>query len=379
MKIANNLGSFASRFLMLAATCGTLIFSPIGSIHDVYAQRIKDIAAVQGVRPNQLIGYGLVVGLDNTGDDNDATKRTIVNMLTQMGMNIPKIDDIKGKNAATVMVTASLPPYARPGQGIDITISALGRASSLRGGTLLMTPLKGVDGQVYAIAQGSLVVGGAGASAGGARTQVNHLNAGRIMGGAIVERQAPTPTGQGDYIDLEIPDTDFTTVTRIAQSINDAFGQNTAMALDGRVVRVIAPRHPNQRVEFLAKLENLNVDQAEAVPKVIINARTGSIVMNQNVRVSNCAISHGNLTITVNSTPTVSQPNPLSNGRTVVGEQGSVQIKADPGQLVTIPKSTSLNDVVRGLNAVGATTQDLIAILQAMKAAGALKAELQII
>ncbi|MEO1767578.1 flagellar basal body P-ring protein FlgI [Thiobacter aerophilum] len=350
----------------------------------VAAERIKDLAMVQGVRSNQLIGYGLVVGLDGSGDQTTQTPFTvqsIANMLTQLGVNLPPAaaTGLQLKNVAAVMVTASLPPFAKPGQTIDVTVSSLGNAKSLRGGTLLMTPLKGADGQVYAIAQGNVVIAGAGAAAAGSSVTVNHLSAGRIPAGATVERSVASPLTQGDTVQLELHSTDFTTANRVVQSINNAFGAGTAVALDGRMVQVRAPRDPSARVAFLAQVENLNVIAGDAPAKVVLNARTGSVVMNQAVQVDTCAVAHGNLSVTITNEPRVSQPGPLSGGQTVVTQQAQIEIKPEKGNLITIPTSVNLAEVVKALNAVGATPQDLLAILQAMKAAGALRAELEII
>ncbi len=347
-----------------------------------HADRIKDIASIQGVRSNQLVGYGIVVGLDGSGDQTTQTPFTVqsvVSMLSQLGVNLPPGTNLQLKNVAAVTVTASLPPFAQPGQTIDITVSSIGNAKSLRGGTLMMAPLKGADGQVYAIAQGNLLVAGAGAAAGGASTQVNQLSVGRISNGATVERAVDTPLGQGEYVFLELNGSDFTTAQRVVQAINRAIGAGTAAAQDGRVVRVKAPRDSNQRVSFLATVENLPVNPGEAAAKVILNARTGSIVLNQMVMVDACAIAHGNLTVTISSDTSVSQPDALSQGQTVATQETKVDVKSDKGGLVTLPRSVSLGQVVKALNAVGATPQDLLAILQAMKTAGALHAELEII
>lgn len=347
-----------------------------------YAERVKDIATIEGVRTNQLIGYGLIVGLDGTGDQTTSTPFTVqslVSMLGQLGVQLPTGTSLQLKNVAAVMVTATLPPFAKPGQGIDVTVSSLGNAKSLRGGTLLVTPLKGLDGQVYAMAQGNVLVGGAGASSGGSSQQVNHLAAGRVPTGATVERSVPTRLGQGDFVRLELKEADFTTASRLAEVVDRAFGRGAALALDGRVIQVRAPTDPGKRVAFLAQLEALNLNPGQPTPKVIINARTGSIVMNQLVSVDKCAIAHGNLSVTINSEKQVSQPEARSGGETVVTETADVQVKSDKGELMVVPASASLNDVVRALNAVGATPQDLLAILQAMKAAGALKAELEVI
>ncbi len=341
--------------------------------------RIKDLATIGGVRDNQLVGYGLVVGLDGTGATSRFAQQSVISMLGQMGVNLPPTDSVSLKNVSAVMLTATLPAFARPGQTIDVTVSALDNAKSLRGGTLLMSPLKGADGQVYAIAQGNLLVGGAGASGGGSATQVNHLAAGRIPGGATVERAVPTRLAQDGVISLELKQGDFSTASRVADAVDRAFGKGTALPLDGRLIQVRGPADPRQRVAFLAELENLRLNAAAPVPRVIINARTGSIVMNQLVTLDKFAIAHGNLTVTVNTEPQVSQPGALAGGQTAVTERADVQLKSDKGELISVPAAASLNDVVRALNTLGATPQDLLAILQAMKAAGALKAELEII
>jgi len=347
------------------------------------AERIKDLASIQGVRDNQLIGYGLVVGLDGSGDQTTQTPFTVqstISMLAQLGVTLPPTTSLQLKNVAAVMVTATLPPFARAGQTIDITASSIGNAKSLRGGTLLMTPLKGADGQIYAMAQGNMLVGGVGAASGGAKVQVNHLSVGRIPGGATVERSVPTVLGQGDYINLELNTTDFTTATRLVNAINTELspGKEIASALDGRMIKVRAPEG-NARVAFLSRIENLQVDPAQGLARVIINARTGSVVMNQAVTLNDCAISHGNLTVIINTDTTVSQPNALSGGETVQAAKTTIDIQSDKGGLVMLKKGVSLNEVVKALNSIGATPQDLLAILQAMKSAGAMRAELEVI
>lgn len=343
------------------------------------AERLKDIANIDGVRSNQLVGYGVVVGLDGTGASSRFAQQSLISMLGQLGVNLPPAEGLSLKNVSAVMLTATLPPFARPGQQIDVTVSALDNAKSLRGGTLLLSPLKGGDGQVYAMAQGNVLVGGAGASAGGSSQQVNHLAAGRIPTGATVERAVPTRLGQGDFIQIELKETDFTTASRVAEAVDRTFGPGSARPLDGRLIQVRAPVETGKRVVFLAQLENVNLDPGLPTPRVILNARTGSIVMNQLVSVDKCAIAHGNLSVTITSEAQVSQPEALSGGRTVVTEKADVQVKSAKGELVVVPTAATLNDVVKALNAVGATPQDLLAILQAMKAAGALKAELEII
>ena len=364
--------------LWIMLVCGVAMFAA-GQAH---AERIKDVASVQGVRNNQLIGYGLVVGLDGTGDQTTQTPFTtqsLATMLQQLGITLPTGTNLQLKNVAAVMVTAQLPAFAQPGQPLDITVSSMGNAKSLRGGTLLMTPLKGADGQVYAMGQGNMVVAGAGESAGGSKAQINHLAAGRIPNGATVERAVASSFAAGDTLRIELHSTDFGTARRVADAINDRMGGGTAQALDGRVIQVRAPQSPDNRVAFMAQLENLNVNVVAGPAKIIVNARTGSVVMNQAVTLEACAVAHGNLSVTVNSTPQVSQPAPLSQGQTVVTEKADIQIKSDAGKLVMLEAGVKLADVVKALNTLGATPQDLLAILQAMQASGALRAELEII
>ena len=349
---------------------------------EAQAVRLKEIAAVQGVRTNQLMGYGLVVGLDGTGDQTTQTPFTtqsVQAMLQQMGINMPAGAAMQLKNVAAVLVTASLPAFAQPGQGIDINVSSMGNAKSLRGGTLIATPLKGADGQIYAMAQGNVVVGGAGASAGGSKVQVNHLSAGRIPEGATVERAVPTPWLQGSTIQYDLRADDFNTAREVANAINRVKGPGTAEAISGRTVAVNLPMQPGQRVAFMADLENLSIDRATPAAKVVINARTGSVVLNQAVTVGPCAVAHGNLSVTISSTPVISQPNPLSQGQTVVAQKSNITINQEPGNVIQMPASPQLADVVKALNTLGAKPMDLVSILQAMKAAGALRAELEVI
>ncbi len=365
--------AFLAGFVAVAA-----FLAPIESAR---ADRIKDLASIQGVRSNQLIGYGLVVGLDGTGDQTTQTPFTVQSltaMLSQLGVTLPPGVNLQLKNVAAVMLTATLQPFAKPGQLLDITVSSLGNAKSLRGGTLLLAPLRGADGQIYAIAQGNLAVGGAGASAGGSKVQINHLSAGRIPGGATIERAAPTPLMQSDFVHLELGSSDFSLARRVADTINKEFQGQIADALDGRLIRLTAPLIPDERVSFLARIENMEVKTFRASARVIINARTGSVVMNQAVTLEACAVAHGNLSVTVNTMPVVSQPGPLSGGQTVVTEKSDVQIRQEGGQL-SVMAGAKLEDLVRALNSLGATPQDLLAILQAMKAANALRAELEII
>ena len=344
------------------------------------SERIRDLASVSGVRVNQLIGYGVVVGLDGSGDATNQvqfTGQSVQSLLSQFGVTLPPGVTPQMKNVAAVMVTAALPAFAQPGQQIDITVSSLGNARSLRGGTLLLTPLRGADSQIYAMAQGNLVVGGAGASSGGSKVAINHLLAGRVPGGATVERAVPNSALAADTIHLELNQTDFSTARLVAEAVNRHFGTDAAQPLDGRVVQVKLPA--GSRVQSLADIENLEVALAAPPAKVIINARTGSVVINQSVRLGAVAVAHGNLSVVVSSTPVVSQPAPLSNGQTVVADKSDIQIRQGAGTLFNVPASADLTEIVKSLNALGASAQDLIGILQAIKAAGALKADLEIL
>lgn len=346
------------------------------------AERLKDLASIQGVRDNPLIGYGLMVGLDGSGDQTmqtPFTTQSLNNMLGQLGITIPPGTNMQLKNVAAVMVTASLPAFVRPGQTIDITVSSMGNAKSLRGGTLLMTPLKGADGQVYALAQGNMVIGGAGASGGGSQVKVNQLSSGRIPAGAIVERAVDSPLGGDGTFMLELTTTDFGTAQRAVDAINRNLGTGTAHALDARVIQVNAPARPEERVGFLARLESIDIAPAQGIAKVVINARTGSVVMNQAVRIQDCAVAHGNLTVVINTEPVISQPNPLAGGSTVVAQRSQIELNQGGGALQVVRGGASLADVIKGLNTLGANPQDLLSILQAMKAVGALRAELEII
>jgi flagellar P-ring protein precursor FlgI len=345
------------------------------------AERIKDMATLAGVRNNQLIGYGLVVGLDGSGDQTTQTPFTVqsvINMLSNMGVNLPPGQSLQLKNVAAVMVTGVLPPYSRAGQQIDVTVSSIGNAKSLRGGTLVLTPLKGADGQVYAMAQGNVVVVGAGASGAGSKVTINHLSVGRVAGGATVEREVPTPVGQGDFVHYELNGTDFATTQRVVEAINGAF-PGSATAVDGRVVRVRAPMDINERVAFIGRVGEIEIAPAQVAAKVIVNSRTGSVVMNRMVTLENCAVAHGNLSVSITAENAVSQPGPFSGGQTAAVTNAQIDIKQEGGGLATVRSGASLADVVKALNAIGANPQDLIAILQAMKSAGALRAELEVI
>ena len=375
MKI-NKTGKFLHFVAILA--CSVLpLFSGAA-----WADRIKDLASVQGIRNNQLVGYGLVVGLDGTGDQTTQTPFTtqsIINMLAQLGTTLPTTQSLQLKNVAAVMVTANLPAFARIGQQIDITVSSMGNAKSLRGGTLVMTPLKGADGQIYAQAQGNLVVGGAGAVASGSKAVVNHLLAGRIVAGATVEREVPTALGQGPFVHYEMRTTDFGTTQRVVEMINREMGPGTAQAVDGRLIQVIAPEGSSARVAFMGRIENLEVRPVKAMARVVVNPRNGSVVMNQMVTIESCAVAHGSLSVVVKTAQEVSQPNAFADGQTVTTSQSDIEIKQGGGALMHLKAGVNLSDVVRAINALGANPQDLISILQAMKSAGALRADLEVI
>jgi flagellar P-ring protein precursor FlgI len=355
-----------------------LFFASLMFIQPAHAERLKDLATIQGVRNNQLLGYGLVVGLDGTGDSTPFTIQSTISMMKQMGVNLPAGTSVQTKNVASVIITSSLPAFAQPGQTLDVTVSSMGSAKSLRGGTLLMTPLKGADGQIYAMAQGNLVVGGVGASANGSETQINHLSVGRISDGATVERAIPNTISQTDSVNLELKESDFSTATLVVDAINQRFGQNTAVAENGRVIK-IEPKANVSRVTFLAALETINITRAATSAKIILNARTGSVVMNKAVTLDSCAVSHGNLSVVVETSPVISQPSAFSSGQTISTAVSSIDITKEPGKVLKLNSGANLADVVKALNAIGATPQDLLAILQAMKAAGSLHADLEVI
>lgn len=355
-----------------------MFFASLMFVQPAHAERLKDLATIQGVRNNQLIGYGLVVGLDGTGDSTPFTIQSTISMMKQMGVNLPAGTNVQTKNVASVIITSSLPAFAQPGQTLDVTVSSMGSAKSLRGGTLLMTPLKGADGQIYAMAQGNLVVGGVGASANGSETQINHLSVGRISDGATVERAIPNTISQTDSVNLELKESDFSTATLVVDAINQRFGQNTAVAENGRVIKV-EPKANVSRVTFLAALETINITRAATSAKIILNARTGSVVMNKAVTLDSCAVSHGNLSVVVETSPVISQPSAFSSGQTISTAVSSIDITKEPGKVLKLNSGANLADVVKALNAIGATPQDLLAILQAMKAAGSLHADLEVI
>lgn len=346
-------------------------------------ERIKDLATIAGVRDNQLVGYGLVVGLDGSGDQTTQapfTVQSLKNMLGQLGVTVPPNVNPQLKNVAAVMITADLPAFAKPGQRLDITVSSLGNAKSLRGGTLLMTPLKGADGQIYAMAQGNLTVGGFGAGgADGSRVTVNVPSVGRVPNGATVEREVPTAFTQGDSLVLNLKRSDFTTANRMSEVINQNFGGDVAQPLDGSSVQVRAPIDPGQRVAFVSMLENLTVATGEPPARVVINARTGTIVIGAGVKVTPAAVTHGSLTVTISENPAVSQPGPFAGGQTVVVPQTDITAEQEQNRMFLFAPGTTLGEIVQAVNDVGAAPGDLVAILEALREAGSLRADLVVI
>jgi flagellar P-ring protein precursor FlgI len=344
------------------------------------AERIKDIASIAGVRSNQLVGYGLVTGLDKSGDKTKFTGQSLRSMMGKLGLTLPPDTDPKSKNVALVSVHADLPAFAKPGQKIDVTVSSIGDAKSLRGGSLLMSPLRGADGNVYAVAQGNLVVGGLSASGqDGSKITVNNPLVGRVPNGATVERIVPSSFDQSADLVFNLNSSDFTTAQRMADSINKALGAETAQAVDATSVSVRAPVNPNQRVGFASVIENLELAPDDAPAKVIVNSRTGTVIINSKVRVQPAAVSHGSLTVTISENPQVSQPNPLSGGSTVVTPQSNVSVNEDKNHMFVFNPGVSLDEIVQAVNGVGAGPSDLVAILEALKSAGALRAELIVI
>ncbi|MDD2758945.1 MAG: flagellar basal body P-ring protein FlgI [Methylomonas sp.] len=344
------------------------------------AERIKDIAAVAGVRANQLVGYGLVTGLDKSGDKTRFTGQALRNMVGKLGMSLPAGIDPKSKNVALVSVHAELPPFAKQGQTIDVTVSSIGDAKSLRGGSLVMSPLRGADGNVYAVAQGNLVVGGLSASGqDGSKITVNNPLVGRIPNGATVERSVPTQFDQGSDLVFNLNNADFTTATRMAEAINRALGADTAKALDAASVSVRAPANKDQRVGFASVVENIEILPDDAPAKIIVNSRTGTVIINSKVRVQPSAVSHGSLTVTISENPQVSQPGPLSQGSTVVTPKSDISIKEENNHMFVFNPGVTLDEIVQAVNNVGAAPSDLVAILEALKSAGALRAELIVI
>ncbi|MGV6859297.1 MAG: flagellar basal body P-ring protein FlgI [bacterium] len=348
-----------------------------------YAERVKDLADIAGVRDNQLLGYGLVVGLNGTGDKTNQTRFTaqsLKSMLAQYGVTVPPGLNLQVKNVAAVAVHATLPPFSKPGQAIDVTVSSLGDSKSLRGGTLLMSPLKGADGQVYAIAQGSLVVGGMGVEGSdGSSITINIPSVGRIPNGATVEREVPSSFAVTDKLMLNLHTPDFTTAKRLEDAINKKLGGREANALDATSVAINAPKNSSQRVSFMSFIENLTLDPGEAAAKIIVNSRTGTIVIGSHVTVMPAAVTHGSMSVTITEDPMVSQPGPFSQGQTQVTPQTNIAVEQDKNRMFKFERGVTLNEIVRAVNQVGAAPGDLVAILEALKQAGALHAELIVI
>ena len=345
----------------------------------VFGARLKDLVNVEGVRVNKLIGYGIVVGLAGTGDGDQTkfTVQSVVNMLERFGIKVDRAQ-VKLKNAAAVMVTAELPPFVRQGQRLDVTVSSIGDAKSLQGGTLLLTPLQGPDGEVYALAQGPISIGGFAAAGAGGSVQKNHPTVGRIPGGAVVEKGVPVSFNRKNVLRLSFRDTDFTTVARAAEAINAYLNGPYAKPLDGRTLTLrVPPEYQGQVVKLMAEIGDLDVEP-DAPARVVIDERTGTVVMGENVRISKVAVAHGNLSVTIRERPRVSQPPPFSTGETVVTPETEIVAKEEAARIVVLEEGVSIGELVRALNAVGATPRDLIAIFQAIKAAGALQAELVI-
>lgn len=348
------------------------------------ADRVKDLVNISGVRENQLVGYGLVVGLPGTGDQTSQapfTIQSVRNMLTGFGVRVPDNVNPQLKNVAAVTIHATLPAFAKPGQNIDITISSIGNASSLRGGSLLMAPLMGADGQVYAVAQGSLLVSGLGATGNdGSRVTVNIPSAGRIPNGAIVERAAPSSMANNGEVMLNLKKADFTTARRLSEEINNVFGEGTASAMDSTTVKVLGPSNADRRVTFISMLEELEIQPAEAVAKVVVNSRTGTIVIGGNVRVMPTAVTHGSLTVSVTESVNVSQPGPFGGqGQTAVTPESNIQVNQTGSRMFLLNAGVTLEEIVKAINDVGAAPSDLVAILEALDQAGALRAELVVI
>lgn len=375
MKMKSNMKALYSILLLLFIS---LTVSPL--ISPANAVRIKDMATVGGVRDNQLIGYGLIVGLNGTGDKKgtEFTIRSVTSMLTKMGITIdPSVVSVK--NVAAVMVTAKFPPFAKKGSHIDVIVSSIGDATSLQGGTLLLTPLKGADQEVYAVAQGPVSLGGYIGGSGGDSVQKNHATVGRISGGAIVEREVELAINGKKDITISLRQQDFSTSVRLADAINQSLKQKLAIPEDpGTVMLTVPSEYQAKVVELIASIENLDI-QVDAPARIILNERTGTVVMGENVRISTVAISHGNLTVQIKTQVEVSQPGAFSKGETVVVPQRDVSVEEQPARLMVLPSGVTVDEVVRALNSVGITPRDLIAILQAIKAAGALQADLEII
>jgi flagellar P-ring protein precursor FlgI len=367
------------RLLSVAALLALAAMAPAA----VQADRVKDLADVEGVRSNALIGYGLVVGLAGTGDQTTQapfTVQSLESMLRQLGVTVPTSTNPQLKNVAAVSVHAELPAFAKLGQMIDVTVSSIGNAASLRGGSLLMSPMKGADGQVYALAQGNVIVGGLGVSGkDGSRVTVNIPSVGRVPGGASVEREVPNTFAAGGDLLFNLHTQDFTTAARTAEAINKALGAPVARAADSVTIAVKAPTDVNDRVDFLSTVENVEVDPGEAPARVIINSRSGTVVISSHVEVRAAAVAHGNLSVTITERPHVSQPNAFSKGTTEVLQNSAIDVKEGSGHMFVFQAGADLDDIVRAVNQVGASPGDLVAILEALKEAGALRAELVVI
>jgi flagellar P-ring protein FlgI len=368
---------------LACALAAALLAVSLGLAVPARADRIKDIASVAGVRSNQLIGYGLVVGLDGTGDQTTQTPFTIQsiqNMLLRFGVTIPPNTNPQLKNVAAVTVTADLPPFVKSGQTIDVTVGTIGTATSLRGGDLIMTPLRGADGQIYAMAQGSVVVSGFGVNGkDGSRISLNVPSSGRVPNGATVEREVPVHFAADPHVTLNLNTPDFTTAARVAAAINKTLGVETAEALDAVSIRVVAPVDPNQRISYLATLEALEVEPGDAPARVIVNSRTGTVVISSRVRVMAAAVAHGSLSVTITERNEVSQPAPLSQGQTVVTPKSTIDVQQADARMFVFQAGVNLDEIVRAVNQVGAAPGDLVAILEALQQAGALRAELIVI
>ena len=357
-----------------------ILISQFMTVTSAQAARIKDVSQVAGVRSNQLVGYGLVSGLPGTGESTPFTEQSFNAMLQNFGIQLPAGTKPKIKNVAAVMVTAELPPFSKPGQQIDITVSSIGSAKSLRGGTLLQTFLKGLDGQVYAVAQGNLVVSGFSATgADGSKIVGNNPTVGIISNGAMVEREVPTPFGRGDFITFNLLESDFTTAQRMADAVNNFLGPQMASAVDAMSVRVRAPRDISQRVALLSAIENLEFDPADGAAKIIVNSRTGTIVVGKHVRLKSAAVTHGGMTVAIKENLSVSQPNSFGGGNTVVVPNSDISVTEKEGKMFKFEPGLTLDDLVRAVNQVGAAPSDLMAILQALKQAGAIEGQLIII
>lgn len=365
--------------LVKAAVITVAIF--VATFDVAQAARLKDISSISGIRDNQLIGYGLVVGLAGTGEKNSKfTEQSFRSMLNNFGIKVPEGTTLKVKDVAPVAIHATLPPFAKRGQTIDVTVSAIGEASSLRGGTLIQTMLKGIDGNVYAIAQGSLVVGGLGVEgADGSKVVMNTPTVGRISNGAIVEREVPDDFLMSDSFVFNLNRADFTTAKNVVDAINELYGDGTAVAEDSASVRVSAPRNPSDRVAYLSTIENIEIEQGEDRAKIVVNSRTGTIVIGSNVKLKPVAVTHGGLTVTVSEDPRVSQPNSFSQGQTVVVPDSAISVEEKTGKMFKMDTGATLDDLVRAVNQVGLAPGDLMSVLEALDRAGAIDGQLEVI